>query len=110
VRPYPASIDAADRPFADLDGAARKLVEIASGIEPVQDGRILTELVNAPFLYRQKSMARSFAPASNLLLSAAGWNCMRAEASCGSPRRARTCSHNVRIVRFPGSSVGRRRR
>jgi len=38
------------RPFADPEVAARKLVEIASTIEPVQDGRIFAELVNAPFL------------------------------------------------------------
>jgi len=38
------------RPFADPDVAARKLVEIASTIEPVQNGRIYIELVNAPFL------------------------------------------------------------
>ena len=38
------------RPFTDPDVAARKLVEIASTIEPVQDGRIYVELVNAPFL------------------------------------------------------------
>ena len=31
-------------PFADPDAAARKLVEIASTIEPVQDGRIFVEL------------------------------------------------------------------
>jgi hypothetical protein len=37
------------RPFADPDVAARKLIEIAS-IEPVQNGRIFVELVNAPFL------------------------------------------------------------
>lgn len=30
----------ADRPFADADKAARKLVEIANGVEAVQDGRI----------------------------------------------------------------------
>jgi hypothetical protein len=30
--------------------AARKLVEIASTIEPVQNGRIYIELVNSPFL------------------------------------------------------------
>ncbi len=41
---------AAARPFADPATAARKLVEIASGIEPVQDGRIFIELVNATFL------------------------------------------------------------
>jgi hypothetical protein len=28
------------RPYADPNAAARKLVEIASTIEPVQDGRI----------------------------------------------------------------------
>ena len=38
------------RSFADRDVAARKLVEIASTIEPVQNGRIYIELVNAPFL------------------------------------------------------------
>jgi hypothetical protein len=36
--------------FADPDVAARKLVEIANGIEAVQDGRIYIELVNGPFL------------------------------------------------------------
>ena len=40
----------APRPFANPDVAAHKLVEIASGIEVVQDGRIYIELVNAPFL------------------------------------------------------------
>ena len=38
------------RPFANPDLGARKLVEIANGIEAVQDGRIYIELVNAPFL------------------------------------------------------------
>ena len=40
----------ANRPFADPDVAARKIVEIANGIEAVQDGRIYIERVNAPFL------------------------------------------------------------
>jgi hypothetical protein len=39
-----------ERPFADPDAAARKLVEIANGIEEVQDGRIYIELVNGGFL------------------------------------------------------------
>ena len=38
------------RPFADPDAAARKLVEIANGVEAVMDGRIYVERVNAPFL------------------------------------------------------------
>ena len=40
----------ADHPFADPDVAARKIVEIANGVEAVQDGRIYIERVNAPFL------------------------------------------------------------
>jgi hypothetical protein len=42
---------AGDRPFADPEIAARKLVEIASTVEPVQDGRIHIEKINGPFLY-----------------------------------------------------------
>ena len=38
------------RPYADPELAARKLIETASTIEPVQNGRIHIELVNAPFL------------------------------------------------------------
>ena len=41
---------AADHPFADPDIAARKIVEIANGVEAAQDGRIYIERVNAPFL------------------------------------------------------------
>jgi hypothetical protein len=35
---------------ADPDAAVRKLIEIANGIEAVQDGRIYIERVNEPFL------------------------------------------------------------
>jgi hypothetical protein len=40
----------ADRPFADPDAAARKIVEIANDVDAVQNGRIYIERVNAPFL------------------------------------------------------------
>jgi hypothetical protein len=36
--------------FANPDAAARKLVEIANGVEAVQDGRIYIERVNEPLL------------------------------------------------------------
>jgi hypothetical protein len=36
--------------FADLDVAARKLVEIANAVEAVRDSRIYIERVNGPFL------------------------------------------------------------
>jgi hypothetical protein len=38
------------RPCADPDTAARKLIEIANGVEVVMDGRIYIERVNEPFL------------------------------------------------------------
>jgi hypothetical protein len=40
----------ADRPFADPEKAARKLLEIANAIEAVQDGRIYIEKINEQFL------------------------------------------------------------
>jgi hypothetical protein len=38
------------QPFADPDAAARKIVEMANGVEAVQEGRIYIERVNEPFL------------------------------------------------------------
>jgi hypothetical protein len=37
-------------PFADPDAAARKITEIANGVEAAQDDRIFIERVNEPFL------------------------------------------------------------
>jgi hypothetical protein len=49
-----------ERPFANPEAAARKLLEIAAGIEPVQDGRIHIEKINAPFLYVLKASGEEF--------------------------------------------------
>ncbi|MGV7217828.1 hypothetical protein [Bradyrhizobium sp. UFLA05-112] len=49
-----------ERPFANPEAAARKLVEIAIGIEPVQDGRTHIEKINAPFLYTLKVSGEEF--------------------------------------------------
>ena len=46
---------ATDRPYADPEKAARKLIEIANAVEAIQDGRIFIELINAPFLYQHKA-------------------------------------------------------
>lgn len=40
-----------ERPYADPEVAPRKLVELAAGIEAVQDGPIHIEKINAPFLF-----------------------------------------------------------
>ena len=44
---------AADRPYADPEKVARKLLEIANAAEAVQDGRIYIELINGPLLFRE---------------------------------------------------------
>jgi hypothetical protein len=49
---------AAERPFADPDTAARKLIEIANSAEAYMDGRIPIEVINGPFL-RAGGSARS---------------------------------------------------
>jgi hypothetical protein len=42
------------RPYADPGAAARKLLELANEFEPLQDGRIYIEKINAPFLFQHK--------------------------------------------------------
>jgi hypothetical protein len=42
------------RPYADPEKLARRLLEIANTIEPVQDGRIHIEKINWPFLFQDK--------------------------------------------------------
>jgi hypothetical protein len=37
---------AGERPYADPEKAARKLVEIANAVEPAEEGRIFIELIN----------------------------------------------------------------
>jgi hypothetical protein len=41
---------AANRPFADPEKAAHKLIELANSVEPYMDQRVLIELINGPFL------------------------------------------------------------
>ena len=41
---------AADRPYADPEKAARKILEIANAVE-AEDGRIHIEKISAPFLF-----------------------------------------------------------
>jgi hypothetical protein len=52
---------AAARPYADSEKAARKLLEIATEVDVVQDGRIHIEKLNGAFLHREKGFQRSTA-------------------------------------------------
>ncbi|MBR0802818.1 hypothetical protein JQ636_04640 [Bradyrhizobium japonicum] len=49
-----------ERPYAMPEAAARKLIELAASIPPVQDGRIHIEKINAPFLYTLKGTGAEF--------------------------------------------------
>jgi hypothetical protein len=46
---------ATDRPYADPEKAARKLIEIANAAEAVLDGRIYIEQINEPMLFQHKA-------------------------------------------------------
>jgi hypothetical protein len=63
---------ATDRPYANPETAARKLVEIANAVEAVQDGRIHIELINAPFLYEHKASPAEYKAGLDLAV-ARGW-------------------------------------
>ena len=47
-------------PTPTLKLRPRKLVELAASIEPVQDGRIYIERINAPFLFTLKASGSEF--------------------------------------------------
>ena len=49
-----------ERPYCSPEAAARKLIELASCIEAVQDGRVHIEKINAPFLYNLKASGPEF--------------------------------------------------
>ena len=49
--------DPADRPFVDPEKAARKIIEIANGVEAVQDGRIHIEKIKGSVPVSQGSSA-----------------------------------------------------
>ncbi len=63
---------AADRPYANPEVAARKLVEIANSVEAVQDGRIFIELINWPFLHELKGTPAEYGAGLALAIER-GW-------------------------------------
>ncbi|SIO65375.1 hypothetical protein SAMN05443247_10555 [Bradyrhizobium erythrophlei] len=63
---------APERPYADPERAARKLLELANAVEPVQDGRIHIEKVNGPFLFKEGGSPAEYG-AGLALAIAKGW-------------------------------------
>jgi hypothetical protein len=62
----------ADRPFADPDKAARRLLEHAHAFEPIQEGRIYIEKLNGPFLFGDKGTPAEYRAGLELAI-ARGW-------------------------------------
>jgi hypothetical protein len=61
-----------DRPFADPDKAAWRLMEHARAFEPVQDGRIYIEKINGPFLFEDKGTPAEYSAGLALAIER-GW-------------------------------------
>ena len=66
------------RPYSDPEVAMRKLLEIASTVEPIQDGRIHIEKINGPFLFEHGGLPGQYGAGLKLRSSAACSGSMRA--------------------------------
>ena len=60
------------RPYADPELAARKIIELANAVEPVQDGRIHIEKINGPMLFQLKTTPAEYKAGLDLAI-AKGW-------------------------------------
>jgi hypothetical protein len=61
----------AAHPYADPEKAARRILEIANAIEPVQ-GRIHIEKINGPFLFRDRGSPAEYGAGVKLAIER-GW-------------------------------------
>ena len=61
-----------DRPYSDPEKAARKIVEIANSTEAMQDGKFYIELINGPFLFREKGTPDEYKAGLDLAIER-GW-------------------------------------
>jgi hypothetical protein len=87
---------ASPRPYADPEKAARRLIEIASTIEPIQEGRIHIEKVNGPFLFQDQARPEEYA-AGIVMAVERGWLLMQESGTlCGLLRLELNCSHESR--------------
>jgi hypothetical protein len=57
------------RPYADPEAAMQKVLEIASTVEPVQDGRIHIEKINGPFLFEHGGKPAEYTTGMNLAIA-----------------------------------------
>jgi hypothetical protein len=63
---------ATDRPYADPEAAARKILEIANATPAPQEGRIHIEKINGPMLYEHKASPAEYGAGLKLAIER-GW-------------------------------------
>jgi hypothetical protein len=63
---------AGDRPYADPEKAARRLMQHAQAFEPIQEGRIYIEKLNGPFLFGDKGTPAEYTAGLERAISL-GW-------------------------------------
>ena len=83
---------ATERPYADPEKAARRIMQHARAFEPVQDGRTYFEAINYPMLDKDRAR-RNTGPGCSSRSKAIGWTIIRAAPTSGSGRRASSRSH-----------------
>src|SRR5215203_5674537 len=62
---------ATEHPYADPEKAARRILEIANAVEPIQ-GRIHIEKINEPFLFRDRGSPAEYGAGLKLAIER-GW-------------------------------------
>ena len=60
------------RPYAEPENAARRVMDLAHAVEPVQDGRIHIEKINGPFLFKDKGSPAAYGAGMKLAIER-GW-------------------------------------
>lgn len=61
-----------NRPYADPEKAARKLLEIANATEAAQDGRVYIEKINGPMLFKEGANPAEYKAGLDLAIER-GW-------------------------------------
>jgi hypothetical protein len=84
---------ASARPYADPERAARRILEIANAVEPVQ-GRIHIEKINEPFLFGDRGTPAEYSAGLKLAIER-GSRCTSPGPSSLSRRPALSCSRSA---------------
>ena len=68
----PRNAQGSEPSYADPENAARKLLELANAVEPVQEGRIRIEKIKGPFLFGDRATPAEYSAGLELAILQ-GW-------------------------------------